>query len=493
VFNEAYCLPERSYVLSKISLACFIAVLFLGTTSCISNPEIKRFQKELEVIDRGEDFFPFRNGKIIEKSEIGGEAPNQEVWADALTLEEAIALALHYNFDLRAERRQLEIAEALLLTAKTWQHNPELELGYFDDRLGTDEGENELGIRVSQEFEIGGQRTYRKEIALADIAGIKAKIADKERKVILETRKAFYAVLLAQNKLNLAQESVDLKKQVFDAAKARYKAMDIPELEVNLGRLEYQVAIGELAMVKREFEAARLELHASIGKSLPSNVTLIEKLSITSLELDAAALWNEAVKRRVDLKALRFEGLAAKGKEALARAERYPDVEVGLFSVREKEERKRRFSGLEITVPIPIFNRKRGEIAEAQAKRRAITAEINALEQNIRINIKTAINRIKLALETIALYRDQFVKLSRKNVEQLLEAYKAGEVGILEVLNAQENFNRIVARGREAQFEYHDAVADLESILNTSINEVLLEKKPIGEDRVKPPEEETHG
>lgn len=476
----------------KISLLFLVVVVLLSTTRCIPYTEIKRFQKELEVVDRGEDFSPRRNGKIIEKSEISGEAPNQEVWADGLTLEEAITLALHYNFDLRAVRRQLEIAEALLLIAKTWQHNPELELGYFDDRLGTDEGENELGIRVSQEFEIGGQRTYRKEIAMADIAGIKAKIADKERKVILETRKAFYAVLLAQNKLNLTQESVDLKKQVFDAAKARYNAMDIPEREVNLTRLEYQVAIGELAMVKREFEAARLQLHASIGKSLPSNVTLIEKLSITSLELDAAALWNEAVKRRADLKALRFEGLAAKGKEALARAERYPDVEVGLFSVREKEERKKRFSGLDITVPIPIFNRKRGEIAEAQARRGAITAEINALEQNIRIDMEMAINRIELALETIALYGEQVSRLSRNNLEQLVEAYKVGEVGILEVLNAQENFNRIIARGLEAKFEYHNAVADLESMLGTTISEILVENKSKGHERVKPPKEELH-
>jgi len=460
----------------KVLLPCLILLFLVSAIGCISSTEKKRFQNEIKTINRGKGFIPLKNDNTAETSPISEEQPTQEVWADGLTLEEAIRLALRYNFDLKAVRQQFKVTNTRLITAEEWPHNPELEFAYVNDEIGKSEGANEFEMKFSQEFETGGQRIYRTQIALAEIEAAKAEITAVERNIILEIQKAFYSVLLAQKKLNLTQESVDLKEKVFDVANTRYSVLDIPEQELNLTRLEYQEAIGELAMAKHQVQTDRLQLHAAMGKSTPSNFTLIEDLSITLLELDAAALWNEVLMHRTDLKALRFEELAAKGEKDLVRAEKYPDVEVGLLYKREKEDDINKFSGLEISVPLPIFNLRRGEIAEAQARQHAIALEIDALEQGIRKDFDMAVNRLELALKKVTLYRDQIGRLSRQNLGHFLEAYKAGEIGILTLLNAQENFIRIVLRSHEAQFEYQVAVAELENVLGISIKDMPVGK-----------------
>lgn len=456
----------------KILLPCLILFVLVNTAGCVSSTERKRFQKEIEAINLGKGVLPLKYDNAAEAPRTGREQPSREIWADGLTLDEAVGLAFRYNVELEAVRRQFKVADTRLLTAKEWPHNPELEFAYVNDELGKNEGLNEFEMKFSQEFETGGQRAYRTQIALAEIEAAKAKIAAAERNIILETQKAFYSVLLAQKKLDLTRDSADLKKRVFDVAKARYNVMDIPEQELNLTRLEYQEAIGELAMAKYQVQTARLELNAAMGKSTPGNFTLIEELSITPLELDAAALWNEVLIYRTDLKALRFEELAAKGEKELVRAERYPDVEVGLLYKREEEDEINRFSGLEISVPLPIFNIRRGEIAEARAREEAAELEIYALQLSIRKDFEMALNRLELALKTAALYRDQIGRLSRQNLGHFLEAYEAGEIGILTLLNAQKNFNRTAARSHEAEFEYQVAVAELENVVGRSFKDM---------------------
>ena len=144
-------------------------------------------------------------------------------WDDGLSLEEAIKVALDSNYELKATRRQLDIAKAQLTTARAWPKNPELELEGENDRLLTDDGEYGYGFKLSQEFETGHQRIYRIDIAQAGIDRTKALISDKGRIIKALVQNAFYTVLFAESNLILGGKTVELKAQLLKIANSRLR------------------------------------------------------------------------------------------------------------------------------------------------------------------------------------------------------------------------------------------------------------------------------
>jgi len=74
-----------------------------------------------------------------------------------------------------------------------------------------------------------------------------------------------------------------------------------------------------------------------------------------------------------------------------------------------------------------------------------------------------------IARETVELYEKQLKRLSRQNLEEFEKAYRAGEVGTLDVFRTQEDYNRVTVGYQEALFQYNAAKTELESVLGGSV------------------------
>ena len=74
-----------------------------------------------------------------------------------------------------------------------------------------------------------------------------------------------------------------------------------------------------------------------------------------------------------------------------------------------------------------------------------------------------------VAREMVEFYEEHLNRLSRQNLEEFEEAYRAGEVGTLEVFRTQKDYNRVTAGYQEALFEYNAAKTELESVLGGSV------------------------
>lgn len=394
-------------------------------------------------------------------------------WADGLSLDEALTLALRNNAALQAVRTQQDRASAQRAIAQQWTYNPEIE--GEASRAGSEEQRYKVGL--SQTFEIAGQRGLRIRAAEESERQTRASIAAAERELRSRVMVGFAQALFDQQQLAIARNNLDLATKLLEAAQARFQARQIPQVEVNLVKLQQQRTLTETLARETAARTSKAQLARLIGEPERTDFQLTGELAAPAVAVDRAKARAFALERRPDLAALKFAERAAEFSVRLASAQAWPDPKIGVFYEREKQEidplsDKDNVVGLEIGFPLPVFNQRRGEIMAAEAERKAAQAELRALTHKVTTDVDVAIERLDLGRRVMETYEKDLNRLSQKNLEDFERAYRAGEVGTLEVLRAQEDANRTAQGYLQALLAYRTALAELEHVIAGDLSEV---------------------
>src|SRR5262249_46243564 len=155
----------------------------------------------------------------------------------------AVQEALDNNLTLLAERYNLTIADARIVTARL-RPNPVLSLsGDHLDLLGTGfngrngAGPPEASARVDFVFERGGKREYRIAVAEQSQTVARLQLLNTIRTLMLDIQNAGVDVLLAKANLALAQESLQAFNTIVRANEARVQAGDLAVVELDRVRV----------------------------------------------------------------------------------------------------------------------------------------------------------------------------------------------------------------------------------------------------------------
>ncbi len=394
--------------------------------------------------------------------------------SNGLSLEEAIAVAMAQNPRLVTVRRQLGVAGAERVTARQYPFNPVLSVE--GDRSFGSSGDYTAELGISQEFEIGGQRGRRVDVATANYQRTRAEIANAERIVRAEVASSFLRNLFLDALVSLADRNVQIARDVLAAAEARFQAKQIPGSNVNLVRIQYQQTRNARERAGARRRAARLRMATLLGEKSASDLVLVGDLRAAVPETERKRALEAAHHNRPDLAALRHAVEAAAKEVELEKALAVPNPEVGLFLGREKlsiETLTDRddFAGIEFRIPIPVFNKRQGEIAAARARYRVGVAAVQALTRQIEQEVDLALNGLAVARETVRIYEQQLNQLSRATLDSFERAYRAGEVGTLEVLRAQEDYNRTAEGYQEALLGLNISRVELEAAIAERVTE----------------------
>ena len=391
---------------------------------------------------------------------------------DGLTLDEALELALARNPRLLAVRRELDLGRAQRITAGQWPNNPVLQTGA--DRALPFSGSEDYNARfgVSQEFELGGKRERRIDVAEANLERGAAEILDEERILRANVAATFYENVMLDELVSLAARSEEIAVRLLEVAQARFDAKQIPEVDLNLVRLQRQRTRDESAQTSSRRRAARQRLAALLGEPSRNDFDVEGDLGAVPQKPGREQSIAAAQAHRPDLAALQARVRMAAAQVRLEQAGVWPDPELGLFYERDAlfidQFSSRDYAlGFELSIPIPVLNRRRGEIEEARSELLIFKASLLGLGQQIERDIDLALTRLALAQERVEIYETELNRLSESNVQQLERAYRAGEVGTLEVLRAQDDYNRVTSGYQEALLEHRAARTNLEAVTGT--------------------------
>jgi len=178
------------------------------------------------------------------------------------------------------------------------------------------------------------------------------------------------------------------------------------------------------------------------------------------------ALLEKALENRADLEALRKETESSRRAVQLSRSQRIPNLRLGAFY--EEEEGTDEIKGVALAIPIPLFNRNQGEIAEARAEVDRLSAEASAAELTVRREVMEALVTYDAAHRAAVALRDLVVGTLEENLALLRRALDAGKIGASDVLVFRREFVEGQRQFIEAVFEAQAAQIALDLATGTT-------------------------
>src|SRR5207253_841994 len=143
--------------------------------------------------------------------------------------------AVENNPDLAAVANELVIARSELQRANyISQFNPELlSEGDYRDRSGHSNSQ-EWRARFSQQLEIFGQPALRRRSAAFGYQGTQANVSNQVRLLTAVVKMTFYEAVRERRRSELLSELASLDQRLSDAARARFEAGEIGQIDLNL-------------------------------------------------------------------------------------------------------------------------------------------------------------------------------------------------------------------------------------------------------------------
>jgi len=364
--------------------------------------------------------------------------PTTSVGAEAaLTLRDAVAAAMLSNPELAVVACELRVAEARMVQPGLFT-NPQLRLEIENiagsgDRSGDEQAETT--VLISQLFELGGKRARRVRVAGLARDMVLWDYEARRLSVVGATVKAFVATLAAQERVVVADAYRQLAARTLSGVGALVDAGAAPTADLARAR----VAAGRARLLQqraaRDLVAARRILASAWGGERPrfkqAQGSLRSLGALTSADDDATSIAGNP-------DVARWETEQARQAAALALAEsgRIPNVTIGAGG--------RYFSNngdgavvVELSVPLPVFNRGQGAAGVARHSIERVGAARRASARTAAVGLAAARARRDAARAEAVLLRDQVLPEARRAVVAAQAALRRGLISFTD-LNATE-------------------------------------------------------
>ncbi|HSV22228.1 MAG TPA: TolC family protein [Xanthobacteraceae bacterium] len=381
--------------------------------------------------------------------------PSPRPSAIGLTFESIYQIAERDNLLINAVRLRRAVAEADIIIAGE-RPNPDFITAYTRTQP-------RLNTFYSQLVELGGKRGRRIDVARNELQLTELELDAALRTLRHDVRAAYFNVLLARDNLDLGRDILAQAKQLAEIAQARFDAGDIAHFEVLQVNLGVARITNEVARLEDAERVARSTVNQLLNRAPDAPLDLSDTLSVKIQTASTPDLIQQALIQNVELKTAEHQIATEESRLRLARAQRVPDVTVqpGLEYFDSAYPGRPGFN-MQVTVPLPIFNRQKGEIQKSNATLDQLRAERDATRQRIAAEVGRAALNLDSARRQVDFYETKLLPDAERVRQMAVESYQAGQTGILSVIDATRNARDVRQAYLQALLDYQSAVADLE-------------------------------
>lgn len=348
-------------------------------------------------------------------------------WADPAPAYEILLERIGRNAPAQVEADALlEVAEARLRQAGV-RANPELALradGVLGGKPYAGWGEAEISLDLTQNLELGGRRGARVDVARAEVGVSALRREQAGIDTVARLALTYAEAEAAERRFALAEDALTLA-----VADARAALVLVEEGREPL--LRGIQAETEAAMARAAVEDARAERDAAFARltaeaMLPTPVTSVEAgvLDRTSpATLDAAA--------SLAVRVAEAEAEVAERRIGRERAEARPNVSASLGVTRYQAEDATALT-VGLSMPLPLFDRNRGNIDAARAEHRAAEARLAGARLADAADRSAALARLRASASRVAA-GDMGVSSAEEAYRLSRLGFEAGRISQLEL------------------------------------------------------------
>ena len=381
-----------------------------------------------------------------------------------LTLGDAVSMAERNSPRLRAAAAAVRRANAGVQSSAAYA-NPSLEV--FEGRqyarpIATPGVPGLLQHYAAyQPVEIASERRARVRAARLASRSSEFGQAGVTRSVAADAKHAFYNVLRRREEVQHQQENLKLVDDLRRRVEVEVRVGEKGRLE--LTRAEAEVARARFAVRSAQLELAnavallRVAIAAPADANLDARGELEPRMDLPPLaELRTAVLSTHPAiaQSRTDVETAeatltRERALRIPQPTMFAEFENQPDL---------------RFWRAGVTVPIPLWDRRRGQIEGAKAAISQSAAELDQRRLELISATERAYEQYQLADQQATSLESGELRAAESAVAAAEAAYRFGERGIVEVLDAQRVLQGVRGDLLDAQFARQSALIDLQEI-----------------------------
>lgn len=389
-----------------------------------------------------------------------------------LSQDEAVALFLRRNFDLLITKFGIDYAKGQQITARLFP-NPILSvnsLGAFGQQQ-TLTRSGQVYPQIQQLFEMAGKRGYRMESAGFGARSAEANFEDAIRQLTFTVKDAYYRVQLAQRRLALAEENRDRFSRILEVNTIRFKKGYIAEVDLIRIRLQVVDFQSQIIQAIQDGNQARADLRVLLGLSPSVDVLLTTQLDYHLVEPDIVALRRLALDTRPDIRMKRLMQSQRMADLRLAKAYRIPDITAGAGIALQGPQGpdNQQQLGFNLGVPLPLFNRNQGGIAQAEVSTQVADADLQKAIVQVENDVEIAYRNLLESRRLVETYRGGVLEDARLTLTIVEKAYERGGATIIDLLDAARTSRTIQQNYIETLFNYQRNLFLLENAVGREI------------------------
>lgn len=389
------------------------------------------------------------------------------VSAQKLTLDQAVQSALKNNLGIKAAEYRLDYfkeskkaASDIGKLSAVWMHGQYNSL-YQDNNL-----------TLMQTVPFPGTLSSQIKLGQEQVTGAERSLSVQQNNLAFEVKAAYYQLLYQEslNKLLLRQDS--LYADFARASGVRYKTGESNLLEKTTAETQRLDAQNLLMLNNSDIRITKAKLQALLKSE--GEVDAAEELIKRELptELDSVSLKNNP-----DLKLLAQEVKISQQAKKLERNRVAPDLMLGGFvqsltgvqNINGQDiffPRSKTFSGFQLGLAIPLWikpNLARAKAASIQEEASRKSAE--NFEVMLKGSYTQALREVEKNLASLNYYESSALKNADLILSQARKAFREGEIGYIEYLQALKSAIGIQSNYLTALNQYNQSVVKLEFLL----------------------------
>jgi outer membrane protein len=412
----------------------------------------------------------------------------------ALTLDQAIALALRDNHAMKIARLEVDKADENISAAKTYRlpslHAYTLVSGNLaDNKLEVPNPSANLFPGVGPFFTLNDQRKPTAVFAASVIEPLtqqyriglniklekvsrelaQAKLRQQQNETVDKVKKAYYALLQTSSSLSSVEEALksyhELDKVTGDYViqQAALKA-DLLAVQTRLAKVEYeQLELSNRLATQKE------QLNTLLGRDVDTSFEVTGVPEFTSFETDLAAARKLALERRPELEQARLGIEQATLDRRIKKSEYIPDVSAGFVYLTPRNYAPvipKNFANVGVVVSWEFFDwgRKKHQLAE---KDKAVEQTKNALketEDEVLIDVGDKFRKLQQSGQALRVAR-LAENSAKENLRVSTGQYKFQAVLLSNVLQSQASLAEATNEYQQALLAFWTAKAEFEKSL----------------------------
>lgn len=387
-----------------------------------------------------------------------------------LTISKAVEIGKNNNPVLQQMQEQKK-QQKLLKKTSTGIYNP--ELSYFKEGMNEDAQApfSEQRIALTQQIDFPLESYYRLKSIDNEYFALEYQQEAYERDLQAQIKSQYTRILYASHIQNLRKKQIKLNQEMYNAVRTKVEMGEATEMQLISIEVQLNEAKNKLDLAEKQLHEARYNLFSLMGldpEEQKYSINFMDTLQTYPEYINQDTALN-FIANSPDIHSVNQLIESSNNKVREARMGYFPDVS---FSYYQQDYGSGfEYNGFEVGISIPLWGgiTQRGMVQRYQAQNR----ELNHKKYEIQLQIKKEIEHAWHGYETLKRNINRYETSIRSRASELLdktlEAYRLGQIDLLELLNAQRIFLNSEATYLETLRDYYLQMIELEKYTNHTL------------------------